>query len=74
MLEYYVKSPSPKSHIAVCEIISMLGMEILADTFGDIRSDGYYGFFHIKGDVDVFDILSDFPEVTIEIPQGKILR
>jgi hypothetical protein len=74
LLEYYVKSYSPKSHIAVCEIIAMLGMEILADSFGDIESDEYYGFFHVKSDEEGFDILSDFPEVTIEIPQGKILR
>jgi len=74
LLEYYVKSHGPKSHIAVCEIISMLGIEILADSLGDIESDGYYGFFHIKGDDEGFDILSDFPDVTIEIPKGKILR
>jgi hypothetical protein len=52
----------------------MLGIEILADSLGDIESDGYYGFFHIKGDDEGFDILSDFPDVTIEIPKGKILR
>jgi len=74
LLEYYVKSYGPKSHIAVCEIISMFGIEILTDSFGDIELDGYYGFFHIKSDNEGFDILSDFPEVTTEIPQGKILR
>ena len=74
MLEYYIKSIDPKSHIAVCEIISMLGIEIISDSFGDTQLDDYYGFFHVRSNENSFDIVSEFPDIIIEIPKGKILR
>jgi hypothetical protein len=74
LLEFYIKSIDPKSHIQMCEIISMTGMEILHDSFGDLEIDGYYGMFHVNGSEEAFELASDFPDFIIELPPGKVLR
>lgn len=48
MLEFYIQSQGPKSHMQVCEMISILGVEILEDSFGLPNLDFYYGKFKVK--------------------------
>lgn len=74
MLEFYIKSSDAKTHIQLCEIISLTGIEIIEDFFGDISIDGYYGMFHVKGSEDSFELLTDFPGIDIELPPDKIIR
>ena len=73
MIEYIIKTDNPEIHIQVCEIISIMGVFILDDRFGE-ASDGFYGYFKLKGAIESFDILSDFPNVVLELPKGKTLR
>lgn len=73
MLEYYIKTIDPRSHIGVCEIISLMGVEILEDGFGG-ADDEYYGFFKVISDTDAFDVFSDLPDVHIDFPSHKVIR
>lgn len=73
MLEYYIKTIDPRSHIGVCEIISLMGIEILEDGFGD-STDDYYGIFKVFSDTDALDILSDLPDVQIDFPRERVIR
>ncbi len=73
MLEYYIKTIDPRSHIGVCEIISLMGIEILEDEFGG-PDDGYYGIFKILSDSDAFDVFADLPDIIIDFPRDKTLR
>lgn len=73
MLEYYIKTIDPRSHIGVCEIISLMGIEILEDGFGG-PDDEYYGFFKLFSDADSFDVFSDLPDITIDFPTNKVIR
>jgi hypothetical protein len=50
-----------------------MGVRILDDKFGE-ESDGFYGYFRLNGNEESFDILSEFPNVVLEIPKNKILR
>ncbi len=50
-----------------------MGINIIEDKFGEIE-DGFYGYFRLKGDEDSFEILSEFPNIILEIPRDKILR
>lgn len=73
MIEYIIKTDNPEIHIQVCEIISIMGVTILEDKFGE-DSDGYYGYFKLKGGIESFDILSEFPSVVLELPRDKTLK
>jgi hypothetical protein len=73
LIEYIIKTDNPEIHIQVCEIISIMGINIIEDKFGEIE-DGFYGYFRLKGDEDSFEILSEFPNIILEIPRDKILR
>lgn len=58
----------------MCEIISLTGIEILEDEFGDLDTDGYYGLFHVRGSEESFELFSEFPDIVIEIPPDKMIR
>ena len=73
MLEFYIKTADPKSHIQACEIISLMGAEILEDEFGN-GDDSYYGFFHVNASEECFEVFGDFQEITLEIPPNKMIR
>ena len=73
MLEYYIKTIDPRSHIAVCEIISLMGIEILEDGFGG-SDDEYYGIFKLMSDPDGFDVFVELPDITIDFPPTKVVR
>ena len=73
MLEYYIKTIDPRSHIGVCEIISLMGIEILEDGFGGLDDD-YYGIFKLVSDTDGFDVFVELPDIIIDIPQNKLVR
>lgn len=73
MIEYYIKTDGPRTHIAVCEMISLLGVEIIDDDFGGPES-GYYGKFYVKSEIESFEIIFDFPGVTMEISDKNIIR
>jgi len=73
LLEYYIKTMDPRSHIGVCEIISLMGIKIISDSFGE-SSDEYYGIFRVISDSDAFDIFTELPDVVIDIPENKVLR
>jgi hypothetical protein len=74
LLNFYIKSKDPRSHIQLCELISLTGMEILEDYFGDSVCESYYGMFHVRGSEEDFELVSEFPDIIIEIPPNKILR
>lgn len=73
MIEYIIKTDNPEIHIQVCEIISIMGVTIIDDKFGE-SEDGFYGYFKLNGNEDSFEILSEFPNVVLELPKDKILR
>lgn len=73
MLEYYIKTIDPRSHIGVCEIISLMGIKILDDGFGS-PTDDYYGIFKLSSDTDTFDVFLDLPDITIDFPKNKTVR
>lgn len=50
-----------------------MGINILEDKFGE-ELDGFYGYFKLKGNGESFDILSEFPNIVLEVPKNKILR
>lgn len=73
MIEYYIKTDDPRTHIAVCEMISLLGVEILEDYFGGPES-GYYGKFYVRSVVESFEVIFDFPGVTMEMSDKSVTR
>jgi hypothetical protein len=73
LLEYYIKTIDPRSHIGVCEIISLMGIEILEDEFCG-PDDEYYGIFKVLSDSDAFDVFVDLPDITIDFPRNRTLR
>lgn len=73
MIEYFIKTYDPRAHLSVCSIISMLGVEIIEDSFGDPDSD-YYGRFYVKSPAESFDIIFDFPGVILEMPDKSTIR
>lgn len=74
MLDYYIKSAGPKSHLQACELISIMGVEIAEDGFGIPGKDNFYGYFRVYSEVQTFEILSEFQDITLEFPPGKTLR
>jgi hypothetical protein len=74
LLEFYIKSTDPRSHIQLCDLISLTGAEILDDKFGDLEAEGYYGMFLVKGSEESFELISEFPDIIIEIPPNKLIR
>jgi hypothetical protein len=73
LLEYYIKTTDPRSHIGVCEIISLMGIEILEDGFGG-ATDDYYGVFKLLSDTEGFDVFVELPDIVIYFPKNKITR
>jgi hypothetical protein len=73
MLEYYIKTIDPRSHIGVCEIISLMGIKILEDGFGG-KDDEYYGIFKLMSDSEGFDVFVELPDITIDFPPSKVVR
>jgi hypothetical protein len=74
MLEFYVKTLDPKTHIEACSLITYFGCEILSDRICD-ESEPFYGVFYIKATEEAFEIFSDFSNgITLEYPPGKTLR
>lgn len=63
----------PRSHIGVCEIISLMGIKILEDGFGE-SADEYYGIFKVISDTDGFDTFVELPDIVIDIPENRMLR
>jgi hypothetical protein len=74
LIEYYIKTTNPKSHIEACSIINYFFCEILSDRICQ-RDEPFYGVFFVKSNEETFEILSDFSsDIVLEIPPGKILR
>jgi hypothetical protein len=73
LLEYYIKTLNPQSHINVCETISILGIQILEDGFSP-REEETYGFFKLRSDDFAFEVLSDLSDVTLELPKDRTIR
>ena len=74
MLEFYVKSRDPKSHIQACSLINYFNCEILTDRICE-RDEAYYGVFYVRGNEESFEIFTEFSEgISVEYPQGKTLR
>ena len=73
MIEYYIKTKDPRAHLAVCSMISMLGIEIIEDFFGEPGLD-YYGKFYVKSATESFDVIFDFPGVILEMPDKSTIR
>ncbi len=73
MLDFYVKTYSPEVHIQICELISLTLTKILEDRMGD-ESDDFYGLFLLRSSDDVYELFSEFREITLEMPRGKVIR
>lgn len=73
MLDFYVKTYSPEVHIQICELISLTLTKILEDKMGD-ESDDFYGIFLLRGSDEIYELFSEFREITLEMPQGKVIR
>lgn len=54
-------------------MISMLGIEIIEDFFGEPGLD-YYGKFYVKSAAESFDVIFDFPGVILEMPDKSTIR
>lgn len=54
-------------------MISLLGVEILEDYFGGPES-GYYGKFYVRSVVESFEVIFDFPGVTMEMSDKSVTR
>ena len=50
-----------------------MGVTILDDKFGEVP-DGFYGYFKLKGNIESYDILSEFSNVILELPRDKTLK
>lgn len=73
MLDFYVKTYSPEVHIQICELISLTLTKILEDKMGD-ESDDFYGVFLLRSSDEVYELFSEFREITLEMPKGKVIR
>jgi hypothetical protein len=74
LLEFYVKSRDPKSHIEACSLINYFNCEILTDRICE-KEEPYYGVFYVKGNEESFEIFTEFSDgLSVEYPQGKTLR
>jgi hypothetical protein len=76
LIEYYIKTYDPRAHLSVCSIVSMLGVEIIQDSFGDPNDpdSDYYGKFYVKSPAESFDLIFDFPGVILEMPDKSTIR
>lgn len=73
MLDFYVKTYSPEVHIQICELISLTLTKILEDKMGE-ESDDFYGIFLLRSSDEVYELFSEFREITLEMPKGKVIR
>lgn len=73
MLEFYIKTYSPEVHIQICELISLTLTKILSDKMGE-ESDDFYGMFLLRSSDEIYDIFSEFSDITLEMPKGKVIR
>ena len=73
MLDFYVKTYSPEVHIQICELISLTLTKILEDKMGE-ESDDFYGSFLLRSSDEVYELFSEFREIIIEMPKGKVIR
>lgn len=73
MLDFYVKTYSPEVHIQICELISLTLTKIMEDKMGD-ESDDFYGIFLLRSSHEVYELFSEFREIIIEMPKGKVIR
>ncbi len=73
MLDFYVKTYSPEVHIQICELISLTLTKIMEDKMGE-ESDDFYGVFLLRSSDDVYELFSEFREITLEMPKGKVIR
>ena len=74
MLDFYVKTYSPEVHIQICELISLTLTKIMEDKMGDDEADDFYGMFLLRSSEDVYELFSEFREITLEMPRGKVIR
>jgi len=73
LLEFYIKTYSPEVHIQICELISLTLSKILSDKMGD-ESDDFYGMFLLRSSDEIYEIFSEFRDITLEMPEGKVIR
>jgi hypothetical protein len=73
LVEYKIKSLSPKDHIKVCSFVNYFMMEIVSESFGT-KEDNFYAEFHVKSTEESFQILSEESGIILEFIPGKIIR
>lgn len=74
MVEFYVKTNDPKSHIQACSIINYFKCEIITDRICD-KDEPFYGIFYVRALEEAFEIFTEFSsDITVEYPPGKTLR
>jgi hypothetical protein len=74
MVEFYIKTQDPKSHIEACSLINCFNCEIIVDRICE-KDEPFYGLFYVKASEDAFEVFSEFSSgITIEYPRNKTLR
>ena len=38
------------------------------------ESDDFYGMFLLRSSDEIYDIFSEFSDITLEMPKGKVIR
>ena len=74
MVEFYIKTQDPKSHIEASSLINSFNCEILIDRICE-KDEPFYGVFYVKATEDAFEIFSSFSAgITVEYPSNRTLR
>jgi hypothetical protein len=74
MVEFYVKTHDPKSHIEACSLINYFNCEIITDKVCE-KDEPFYGVFYVRATEDAFEVFGEFSiGITVEYPPGKTLR
>jgi hypothetical protein len=74
LIDYYIKTKDPRSHIEACSIINYFFCEILSDRICE-KGEPFYGIFFVKSNEETFEILSEFSgDIVLELPPGKVIR
>jgi hypothetical protein len=74
MVEFYVKTQDPKSHIEACSLINYFNCEIITDRICE-NDEPFYGVFYVRSTEESFEVFTEFSiGITVEYPPGKTLR
>jgi len=74
MVEFYVKTQDPKSHIEACSLINYFNCKIITDRVCE-KNESFYGVFYVRTTEEAFEVFSEISiGITVQYPNGKTLR